>query len=124
MMLAMLWATATTSKPASHSDSYILLLVILGAYGCFVYFFMRPRWKRNRQIRQSGAKFEVGDKIQTVGGLLATVTRIDDRTVSVRTDSGLSLDFVKAAIGGKYQPPPDPEAAPDPDEAKTSGDAT
>jgi preprotein translocase subunit YajC len=121
MLLATLWATTTSTKAATHSDSYWFLILIFGAYFCFWYFYLRPRWKRNRQVRQTGTKYDVGDKVQTIGGLIGTVSRLDDRTVTIRTDSGVSLDFVRAAISGRHQPPPAPD--PEADAATSTGDS-
>lgn len=112
---------ALLAAKSSSSGTWLLLAIVV-LYFLIWYFYLRPRWARNRQNRLRGPQVEVGDTIQTVGGLIATVVSLEDRKVTLRTDSGVTLDFVRAAIAGKYQPPPVGEPEPEPDDTTTEGD--
>ena len=93
-------ATQTTQK-----GSPIPTLVMAVAFFLFYWFYMRPRSKKRREQLAQTRNYEVGDEIQTIGGLIATVTSIQDDRVEVQTSGGTKLTFVKRAIGGKYNPP-------------------
>jgi preprotein translocase subunit YajC len=105
------------AKTTSKSSSFLtLLLPLLLIYGVIWYFFLRPRNQRARAQRSQGRQFEVGDQVQTIGGLIATVVEIDDRTVTLRVESGQEMKFLKAAIAQKYVEPTEA------DEGETSAD--
>ena len=91
---------------ATKSGSSSFLFILLAAYAAIWYFVIRPRSKRNKEARLQGRTVEVGDKIKTIGGLIATVTATADGVVSVKTDSGVVLDFESRAIAGKWSPAP------------------
>ncbi len=91
---------------ATKSGGSPFLFVLLAAYAAIWYFFIRPRSKRNKEARLQGRNVEVGDKVKTIGGLIATVTATADGIVSVKTDSGVVLDFESRAIAGKWNPAP------------------
>ncbi len=93
---------ATAAK--SGNSSFILILLV--AYAAIWWFMIRPRQKRNKEARMQGRNVEVGDKIKTIGGLIATVTANVDGIVTLKTDSGVVLDFESRAIAGKWNPTP------------------
>lgn len=93
---------ATNNKGGGSS----MVLILLVAYAAIWYFMIRPRQKRNKEARLQARNVEVGDKIKTIGGLIATVTSNVDGVVSVKTDSGVVLDFESRAIAGKWSPAP------------------
>lgn len=99
MALALLGAT--TAQPAPEYMRFLPLVVLAAAY--FLWF--RPRMKKIQAERARVTTFEIGDRVQTVGGLVGTAVSEVDGVVKVRTDSGVELDFVRRAIAGKYVPP-------------------
>ena len=73
---------AATSKSSSSNPLITLLpLVAIGVLGYF--FFIRPQQRKAQAARQSqGSGFEVGDEVQTVGG----VVEAGDEIVAVYDD--------------------------------------
>jgi preprotein translocase subunit YajC len=96
------FAAAAAAK--SGSSSFVLILLV--AYAAIWWFMIRPRQKRNKEARSQGRSVEVGDKVKTIGGLIATVTANVDGVVTLKTDSGMLLDFESRAIAGKWSPAP------------------
>jgi len=90
---------------ATQKGNPLVTFVMVGVFFAFYWFYMRPRNKKRREQMMQTRKFEVGDEIQTIGGLIATVVSIVDDQIAVRTDSGVELTFIKRAIAGKYNPP-------------------
>jgi len=90
---------------ATQKGNLLVNFVMVGVFFAFYWFYMRPRNKKRREQMMQTRKFEVGDEIQTIGGLIATVVSIVDDQIAVRTDSGVELTFIKRAIAGKYNPP-------------------
>jgi len=102
---------ATTAKPHASLLSYIPLLAVIGVW----YFYIRPKNKKAKEQRANSRNFEVGDEIQTIGGLIGRVTAIDGDLVSVSA-GGNTLEFHRRAIGGRYERPVAPDATEEPQE--------
>jgi preprotein translocase YajC subunit len=106
---------AATSKSSSSSSLLTLLpLVAIGLLGYF--FFIRPQQRKAQAARQSqGSGYEVGDEVQTVGGVIGTVLEVHGDRYTLLTgalgDDG-NLDgpqptrivFVRQAIAKKIEP--------------------
>ena len=105
---------AATSKSSSSSLLTLLPLVAIGLLGYF--FFIRPQQRKAQAARQSkGSDFEVGDEVQTVGGVIGTVLEVHGDRYTLLTgalgDDG-NLDgpqptrivFVRQAIAKKIEP--------------------
>src|SRR5271163_1769275 len=103
------------SKSSSSSLLTLLPLVAIGLLGYF--FFIRPQ-QRKAQAARAGAQgsgFEVGDEVQTVGGVIGTVLEVHGDRYTLLTgalgDDG-NLDgpqptrivFVRQAIAKKIEP--------------------
>ncbi len=68
-------ATTSTSKSSSNPLITLLPLLAIGLLGYF--FFIRPQQRKAQAARQSQNKdIEVGDDVQTVGGVIGTVLEI------------------------------------------------
>lgn len=92
---------ATTAQPAPAYMRFLPLVVLAAAY--FLWF--RPRMKKVQAERARVTTFELGDRVQTVGGLVGTALSENDGVVTIRTASGVELEFVRRAIAGKYVTP-------------------
>jgi preprotein translocase subunit YajC len=112
--LAHLVLVAASSKSSSSSLLTLLPLVAIGLLGYF--FFIRPQQRKAQAARQSqGSAFEVGDEVQTVGGVIGTVLEVHGDRYTLLTgalgDDG-NLDgpqptrivFVRQAIAKKIDP--------------------
>jgi preprotein translocase YajC subunit len=112
---ALLHLLVAASK--SSSSSGLLTLVPLLAIGVIGYFFfIRPQQRKAQAARQAqGSGIEVGDEVQTVGGVVGTVLEIHGDRYTLLTgalgDDG-NLDgpqptrivFVRQAIARKIEP--------------------
>lgn len=72
-----------------------IILIVVAMY----FLLIRPQSKRKREAAQMQSQLGPGDKIQTVGGLFATVVAIDDDAVTVEPSPGVTMRFAKGAIG-------------------------
>lgn len=111
------------AKAASHSNSEIWLILIVVAYIAFYFLFIRPRVRRQKSLRTQSRAVEIGDKVQTIGGLVGVVVEMDDHVVTLRTKDGYDLEFLRAAIAQQYQEPVTAVEAEPSDETESEGDA-
>ena len=102
------------TKSSSSSLLTLLPLVAIGLLGYF--FFIRPQQRKAQAARQSqGSVFDVGDEVQTVGGVVGTILEVHGDRYTLLTgalgDDG-NLDgpqptrivFVRQAIAKKIEP--------------------
>ena len=121
-MSSLLAASLLAAASKSSSSGSTLLIFIVIAYAAVYFFFIRPRQKRAKAARNSPKDYEVGDTVQTVGGLIATISAMDDTTVTLRTESGQEMRFLRQAIHQKFVEPGTPEEPDEPaDEAEGEG---
>jgi preprotein translocase YajC subunit len=113
LSLALLNVLAATKKTSS-SPLPLIILVVIAVAGYF--FFLRPQQAKARAARSNvGKGYEVGDEVQTIGGVVGTILEIHgDRytllTGSVGNDGNLDgaqptrIVFVRQAIARKLEP--------------------
>jgi preprotein translocase YajC subunit len=112
-LLHLLAATSSTKKSSSDLPFLILIVVALGGY----FLFLRPQQRKNAAARRGvgAAGYEVGDEVQTIGGVIGTILEIHgDRytllTGSTGSDGNLDgaqptrIVFVRQAIARKVDP--------------------
>jgi preprotein translocase YajC subunit len=105
---------ATSSKSSSSPLLTLLPLLAIGVLGYF--FFIRPQQRKAQAARASqNTGIDVGDEVQTVGGVIGTVLEIHGDRYTLLTgalgDDG-NLDgpqptrivFVRQAIARKIEP--------------------
>ena len=126
------------TKSSSSSLVTLLPLVAIGLLGYF--FFIRPQQRKAQAARQGTTSgFEVGDEVQTVGGVIGTVLEVHGDRYTLLTgalgDDG-NLDgpqptrivFVRQAIAKKIEPIEDvrieDEPVQDVKPAKATGSST
>lgn len=68
---------AATSTKSSSSNPLITLLPLLAIGLLGYFFFIRPQQRKAQAARQAqGKEIEVGDEVQTVGGVIGTVLEV------------------------------------------------
>src|ERR1700689_757073 len=119
------------TKSSSSSLVTLLPLVAIGLLGYF--FFIRPQQRKAQAARQGTTSgFEVGDEVQTVGGVIGTVLEVHgDRytllTGALGEDGNLDgpqptrIVFVRQAIARKIEPIEDVRVNDEPAENSTNG---
>ncbi len=117
-MTAAVWAAgvvlAATSKKTTSGGSatFLIVLVLLGLAGYFL--FLRPQQQKARKQKALQSDIGVGDEVLTVGGIVGTVLSIDSERVTILT--GMDADgssggepptrmvLVRNAIARKIEP--------------------
>jgi preprotein translocase YajC subunit len=113
------------AKSSSSSSAFLTLLPLLAIGVLGYFFFIKPQQRKAQAARAAqGSGIEVGDEVQTVGGVIGTVLEIHGDRYTLLTgalgDDG-NLDgpqptrivFVRQAIAKKIDPVEDAGAADD-----------
>jgi preprotein translocase subunit YajC len=122
---------AASSKSSSSPLLTLLPLLAIGVLGYF--FFIRPQQRKAAAARtQQSSGIDVGDEVQTVGGVIGTVLEVHgDRytllTGALGEDGNLDgpqptrIVFVRQAIAKKIEPIEDIRVNDEPVENSTNG---
>ena len=109
-------AFAASSSKSGSSTSLLTLLPLLAIGVLGYFFFIKPQQRKAQAARQAqSSDIEVGDEVQTVGGVIGTVLEVHgDRytllTGALSDDGNLGgpqptrIVFVRAAIAKKIEP--------------------
>ncbi|MEY4295961.1 MAG: hypothetical protein RLY82_1649 [Pseudomonadota bacterium] len=70
----------------------VLMFVVL-------YFVMiRPQMKRQKETKSMLEALAKGDEVATVGGVIGTITKINDSIVSIEVASGVEMQIQRFAV--------------------------
>jgi preprotein translocase subunit YajC len=105
MLIAVHLLLAAAKAKKTSSFSGILILVYVVIFGSLYFFYIRPRSQKQKAARLNTRKVELGERAQTIGGFIGTVVKMDDGLITLRSSSGVELDFIPTAIARKYDPP-------------------
>ncbi len=94
---------AAAAKSSSSSAFFFIIIVV---YAVAYFAFIRPRSRKAKAARTQAKQVEVGERARTIGGLIGTIVSRNDESVTLRTASGVELDFIPSAIAGRIDPVP------------------
>ena len=66
------------------------------------YFTIRPQQQRLRNQRMLVATLQVGDEVVTIGGLIGTITSIEDLEVGLDLGGGNVVRLARQAVQGRF----------------------
>jgi preprotein translocase subunit YajC len=91
----LLLLAATTTSKANPLVQFLPLVLIVVA---FYFVGVRPQRNRMKALREAQLSIDVGREVMTTAGLYATVTAVDDETVTLEIAPGVHARFARSAI--------------------------
>lgn len=85
-------------SPEAGGDGLINLMFPLLLIVVFYFFLIRPQSKRQKEIQRKVEEMKKGDKVVTNGGIVGTVSSIEDEHVLVEIDTNVKVRFIKSAV--------------------------
>jgi preprotein translocase subunit YajC len=110
------------SAETSSGGGLLTFLPIILLFAAMYFLMIRPQSKRRKEAQAMQSQLSPGDEVQTVGGLFATVTAIDDEAVTVEAAPGVHLRYTRGAIARVVKQTPAEETGED-DTAPDNSDA-
>ncbi|MBS0660353.1 MAG: preprotein translocase subunit YajC [Verrucomicrobia bacterium] len=105
---------AAPGAPGAPQQSLVGTLVPFVFMAVIFYFVLvRPQQKRQREMQALLAAIKNNDKVVTNAGIHGVVTQVKERTVILRVDEGVKIEFEKSAIASvvkKADAPAEPAA--------------
>ena len=84
--------------PAQQLIMSVVLWIVV--FGVFYFLLVRPQKKKDKELKEMRDSINVGDKVVTIGGLCATVAKVEEERVVLEVGPNRTkMPFEKWAIG-------------------------
>ena len=76
------------------------LLMWVVVFGVFYFLLIRPQKKKDKELKEMRENLNVGDKVTTIGGIIAHVAKVEENAVILEIGPNRTkVPFGKWAIG-------------------------
>ena len=76
------------------------LLMWVVVFGVFYFLLIRPQKKKEKELKEMRENLNVGDKVTTIGGIIAHVAKVEENAVILEIGPNRTkVPFEKWAIG-------------------------
>lgn len=75
--------------------TFLPLLILVGV---FWFLIMRPQQRRMREHRELTSNLEQGDRVVAAGGIVGTIRRVDDDTLSLQVADNVVIKVDKGSV--------------------------
>ena len=98
--LSSIAAFAQEAAPEQQQGGIMSFLPLILLFVVMWLFFIRPKNKEMKKMKEMRKALKKGDKVITTAGIIGTVTNIDETgtSITVRTASTTLIEFEKSAI--------------------------
>ena len=91
-------AWAADGGAAASGAGWLEFLPLVLLFVIFYFFLIRPQQKRQKEHQNLIAALEKGDEVVSSGGVVGTITKVEDDFVIARVTDGVELRFQKPAV--------------------------
>ena len=77
---------------ATPLPAYLLIFII------FYFLLIRPQQKKQKELKKMLANMKKNDEVISAGGIHGTVVLVKEKTVIVRVDDNVKIEFDKESI--------------------------
>lgn len=76
------------------------IVMWIAVFAVFYFLLIRPKKKKDKQLKEMRASLSVGDKVTTIGGIIANVAKVEENCVILEIGPNRTkVPFEKWAIG-------------------------
>lgn len=106
---ALAWAADVVEPAAAQAGPPLLqsLMPIVLIFAVFYFFAIRPQQKRQKEHQAMLSAIQKGDKIQTNGGIIGTVTGLDNESLTVEIAPQVRVKVGRGFIARVIRPTAD-----------------
>lgn len=91
-------STQGTAAGSSQSSIFMPIITFGLVFVIFYFFIIRPQNKKQKDTEKMISAVKKGDKIITIGGIHGEVSSTKEKTVIVKVDNEVKLEFSRSAI--------------------------
>lgn len=109
------------ASPSSTGGFTSTILMMAALVAIFYFFLIRPQNKKQKETEKMLAALKKGDKVTTIGGIHGTVASVKEKTVVIRVDDNVKIEFTRSAVASVDNPQTEGEKK-DKKEKKSKGE--
>lgn len=94
-LLAVQLLAATAKKQSGGAAAFLPLIILVGV---FWFMIMRPQQRRAREHKAMTSNVKQGDKVVAAGGIVGTIRRVDDDTLSLQVADNVVIKVDKGSV--------------------------
>ena len=82
-----------------NTNMIISIVYMVALFAIFYFLFIRPQRKKEKQLEELRSSLDVGQMVTTIGGMLATVAKVEEEFVVLEVGPNRTkMPFKKWAI--------------------------
>ena len=90
---------AMANTPAASQGGGIMPIIFLvGMFAVMYLFIIRPQVKRQKAQKKLVQELQKGDEVQTLGGMMGTITELDENLIKLQVTESVILTIRRAAV--------------------------
>jgi len=97
MLISTAYAQAAPAAPSAMGglESFLPLILI---FVIFYFLLIRPQQKKMKSHKEMLGTLRKGDRIVTGGGMLGTVTKVEDNEITIEVAENVRVKVVRATV--------------------------
>lgn len=98
-MVTILAGTGTEDGSGNVFVTLLFYAVVIG--GLFYFLMIRPQRTRMRRHQELMSHLQVGDEVQTIGGIYGRIEHLDEESAVLQIEGGGRLRVARRALAAK-----------------------
>ena len=86
--------------PPDQANPLIQFFPAIIIFGIFYFLILKPQKDKQKETKNMIANLKKNDQVVTTAGIHGTVVLVKDKTVVVRVDDNVKIEFDKEAVSG------------------------
>lgn len=74
------------------------IIFIIAMFGILYLLILRPQFKRQKAQKELMSSLNKGDEIVTIGGMIGTLTKVDDDFIKIQLANNVEIRMQKNAV--------------------------
>jgi preprotein translocase subunit YajC len=97
-VLPLLMGVPASGGEGGGASSLMSFIPLVAVIAIFYFLLIRPQSKKQKETQKMLDALKKGDKVVTIGGVHGTIQSVKDKTVIVRVDESVKMEFSRSAI--------------------------
>ena len=111
LLISPAFAQTAATGPAGSESLFASLMPLVMIFVIFYFLLIRPQQKKMKEHRHMQDSIRRGDKIVTAGGIIGTVTKVEEQILVVEIAEGVKVDVHRHTVAESLSKPEPAQAS-------------
>lgn len=99
LIISLPLAAAEQGEPNSAMHGILQMVPLLILFFALLYVMtIRPQQKQQKKMQELNNSLKAGDKVMTTGGIVGTISEVQDQFVKLEISEGVHMTFVRTSV--------------------------